>query len=389
MKDKFLKIKIAILLLFCGRAYAQDGEALKKVLDKMIRYDTEITADKVPGFLVGAIDQDSVFCFAYGTTERDGKQPPNRRTLFEIGSATKVFTASLVTKLVAAGILSLDEKLNDCLPAAYRNPKADTLRISHLLTHTSGLPLYPLGIGESQASARNPYANYSKEDLLVFYKEYQFGDERPELSKKAKKQASRKKRKMVQTPYRYSHVGYALLEIIIEIKTKEPFETTLRRELLQPLGLEDTAIELDDAQRARLAKGYAHTGLEVQPWTYLSFAGSVGLKSDMDDLLRFVQTMMGQRTPDWTALLQGDMSPKVSTDLNEQIKAGNAWHIISNKQGYDIIGHPGATDGHRVEIHFVPKTKTAVIILANSEYHMDNLGLMLLGVLNSHWPKKP
>ncbi len=383
--------KYLTILLFCPSfLFAQNNPELKRVIDKIIRYDTEISRKKVPGFIIGVIEEDSTYYYPYGYFAKKSKQSIDEHTIFEIGSASKVYTASLISILIDKKILSIDEKVNDCLPKAYHNPNADTLTIYHLLTHTSKLPLYPMGFGLKQKTIRNPYANYTKEDLLELYKNYDFDYQEPMSLKTRRKRNKRKKKKdNIDTPYLYSHINYALLEVIVEHKLQKPFEQILNEELLQTLELTDTVLTLDETQNNRIAKGYSVGGMEVEPWTYQSFAASVGIKTSTKELLHFIKVHLGLEHHDFEQLFKQNFQAQFPTSLNKRIQVGYAWHIITNRQDFNIIGHPGATDGHRAEIHFVPNTKTAVVVLSNSEYHMDNLGLMVLGVINQNWKKKP
>ncbi len=371
--------KLLFVYLFLpGIILAQDNPALKKVLDKVIRHDTEISKKKVPGFIIGVIEQDSTYIFPYGEIKRGTNTPPSAQNIFEIGSASKVYTMSLVNILVKNGKIQLDDYIHQHLPTEYHNEQGDSLKIQDLISHSSGLPVYPIGFGASQNSARNPFADYTKEDVLDFYKNYDFTEIKPVKRK-------RRRKKKHNTPYKYSHVNFALLEIILENITNQAFEQLLQDSLLSPLQLNHTYINVPDSLQSTIVQGHSIGGIEVGTWTFASFAASNGIKTNLTDLLRFIRVQMGDIHPEYSALFEPNFKPKHQSALTKQISVGNAWHIIHQRKYHDVIGHPGATDGHRIEIHFIPETRTAVVILSNSEYHMDNLGLIIMGILNNHW----
>lgn len=372
--------KLLFIYIFCPFfLVAQDNPELKKVLDKVIRYDTEINKKKVPGFIIGVIEQDSTYIFPYGEIKRGTGIAPDRNTLFEIGSATKVYTMSLLNVLIGQNKLQLEDPIHQYLPDEYHNEQGDSIRIQDLVSHSSGLPVYPIGFGAKQSSARNPFSDYSKEDVLDFYKSYDLTEIEEEPIRR-----NRWKKKR-ETPYKYSHVNFALLEIILENATQTPFASLLQKELLEPLNLSNTYLEMTDELSARLAQGHSIGRIEVEPWTFNSFAASNGIKTNLADILQFIRIQMGDHHQGLSTLFQANFIPRHESALTKRISVGNAWHIIHQKKYHDVIGHPGATDGHRLEMHFIPETRTGVVILSNSEYHMDNLGLIIMGILNNHW----
>jgi hypothetical protein len=74
--------------------------------------------------------------------------------------------------------------------------------------------------------------------------------------------------------------------------------------------------------------------------------------------------------------------------MADDLDIAYAWHMVGHKKYYDVVVHPGRGNGHQVTIHFVPETQTGVIILANSNESLDNLGYMMLALVNNHWKLK-
>lgn len=188
---------LALLIGLGLNSDAQMRANLEEEINKIIRFDTEINNQNNPGYIIGVVVGDSSFVFPYGTIREDTLLAPNRETLFEVGGMTKVFTAALVHLLVAEEKIHYDSTLNSYLPAAYQNPNCADIRIVDLLYHTSGLPRMPLEFGAKEKEANNPYAHYTKKDLLEFYRDFQ----------------------PIELPgkYLYSNLAYGLLEIVLEI----------------------------------------------------------------------------------------------------------------------------------------------------------------------------
>ena len=356
-----------LCLLVPNGLNAQMFQNLKEEIDKIIRHETKISRENTPGMIIGVIFRDSTFILPYGSTSKDSLELPDEHTLFEIGGLTKVFTAVLVQSLVADDLMHLDSSLNFYLPDTLRNPNFKA-SIHNLLTHTSGLPKFPLEFGTYEDTPDNPYANYSKEHLAEFYKEYQ------PVANEGK--------------YRYSNVGYALLELAIEHTTGQPFEQLMQQRIFQPLHLGETTFTIEPEGQARFAQGYNVGEMPVSPWQFSSFNGSEGLKSTAHDLLLFLQANMLLHSSQLDELWVKQWETQLPTDLNRDTYIGLGWHVIHQKKYGNIILHPGSTSGHRVYAGFVPETKTGVVILTNSEYGIGGLGYLILRMINFNWKKK-
>lgn len=357
------------VILFLQGASAQRVKELHHVTKRIIRYDTRIDFKETPGFICGMIDGDSTYIVDFGSAEKSHQVDLDEHTLFELGSLTKVFTVSLLAVLEAEGRLSFQDKVNELLPAEARNPDNDSMTLAELAMHTSGLPKLPKDFGLKEKNPSDPYAHYTKEDVLAFYAAFR-------IPPKDKGQ------------YIYSHFNYALLEIIMEQQTGLPFAKLLQEKILNPLGMEETYLSINEKILKKAAKGYGWNGEETKFWTFRSFEASLGLKSTLHDLLIFVRAYLDNPDSQYAEMFQACFAERQAIELEEGIDIAYGWHIIRHKRYYDVIIHPGRASGHQVSIHFVPETQTGVIVLANSLASLDNLGYMMLALVNQHWRLK-
>lgn len=349
-------------------AAAQQAERIKTEIDKLIHHETEIDMSTDPGYVIGVVIGDSTYTYQYGSITKDSFQIPTDTTIFEIGGMTKVFTATLVQSLVEEGQMHYDSSLNFYLSKQYRNPDCDDIKIRQLIQHTSGLPRMPMDFGVLEGTDNNPYLHYSREELIDFYKKYQ-GPTHPGV-------------------YLYSNLGYGLLQLAIESVTQKDYETLLKEKVLKPLQLNTTSITIDDTQVPNVAQGYALNGKPTPLWTFQSFHASEGLKSTMSDILRWTKINMGYYYPDGIQFFEQLQKDKIDTRLTPNVYVAYGWHIIHHKRPPDIVIHPGSTSGFRSFAAFVPASKTAVVILTNSEYGTGNLGQLILRMINNNWKKK-
>ena len=365
--------KLIILLmsfLICSFGlHAQMEENLKEQIDKIILYDTEINFSETPGIVIAVKVQDSIFYFGYGSTTKDSVNLPDENTLFEIGGLTEVITSSLVSVMVDKGQLELDALFNSYLPQNENNTNTDNITINNLLTHTSGMPRMPSEFGSKEIEQNNPYAHYTYNDLMEFYRDYiPFVDEKK------------------KSDYFYSHLNFALLERAIQRVTETGYEKALLSDLLLPLGMNDTRVVLSEDQRNRLAAGYSVSGLRTPMWKFSSFKASEGLKSTAKDLITFVNAHIGDDSG-FSATFANTHVPQSKTILNKRVRAGRGWHNLKTKKYHDVIVHVGNTDGHRSYLAFVKETETAVVVLTNSERNLEGLGYMVLRMINNNWSK--
>ena len=366
-------LSILLLLSFSWKSSAQDRAQLQEEIEKVIHFETEISHDNIPGFTIGVIFKDSTFIYNYGHQSKKSDLVLTDSSLFEIGSISKVFTASLVSILVEEGLMSYEASLNSYLNSKCKNVALDGITIAHLLNHSSGLPKMPVDFGAHEKELNNPYAHYSKKQLLDFYKDFQPVKRGPK-----------------EPIYLYSNVNYGLLEIAIEKATGKTYDEVLYEKILEPAGMQHTFTSLDsksDSQQT-LVNGYSRNGSSATPWTFQSFTASEGLKSSTSDLLTFLKMHLGLKETPHADIFEKNTEEQVNTGLSDNAFMGNGWHIIQLKKYYDVVLHSGSTSGHRAFIGFVKETQTGVVILSNSEHGTGGLGYLILRMINFNWKKK-
>src|SRR4029078_9399783 len=141
---------------------------------------------------------------AYGTSDVPGL-PLDANTVFEIGSLTKTFTATILADMVLRGEVALDDPAQKYLPASVKVPSRNGRQITllDLATHTSGLPKIPANL--KQTDPQNPYASYSVQDLYDYLTSYT----------------------LTRDPgarFEYSNTGVGLLGHILSLKANKSYE---------------------------------------------------------------------------------------------------------------------------------------------------------------------
>ena len=308
------------------------------------------------GIVVALIDASGTTYYSYGKMSRDGA-PVNERTIFEIGSVSKVFTAILLADLVERGVVTLDTPIEKYLPPEVRVPERNAKKITleHLATHRSGLPRMPTNWKPKDPN--NPYVDYTTKDLYEFLSSYTLprdpGDK-----------------------YEYSNAGAGLLGQILARLADKSYEQLVVDRISQPLGLNDTRITLSEEQRNRFARGHLGDGREVGNWEFDSLAGAGALRSSAADLARFVAANLGLYKTDLYAALK--RTHQVRADAGAPgAEIGLGWHA-GMVYGAQIVGHDGGTGGYRSSCNFIPSRNVGAVVLSNSNFDIGYISTHLL-----------
>ena len=323
-------------------------------LDEYVR--GEMARWTVPGVAVGILRDGQRELHGYGLASIETEQPVRPDTLFQIGSISKVYTATLVMRLVEESKLALDEPIVTYLPdlklADAQARKTITLR--HLLSHTSGLfGDYFDDFGMGDDALTHAIATFDK-----LRQQYAPG-----------------------ALWTYCNTGFGLAGAIVEKVTGQPFETAVRERIFKPLGLERSYYFAHEAIVYPHAIGHnqLHPGADEHEVArlyplprWVNAAG--GIISNVNDLLTFAEFHLRDGiTSDGTRLLSAESALAMR---QEQTRAANfaegygigwALRTTSDEHGIvQIVEHGGSTNGFQAKLVLVPSRNFAIAILTNS-----------------------
>jgi CubicO group peptidase (beta-lactamase class C family) len=289
------------------------------------------------GFVVGIVEGDKTYTFAYGTVSIDSTEVPDANTLFEIGSITKTFTGILLADLIQQRKMDLEDPIGKYLPESVQVPSRDgrVITVRDLATQSSGLPH-----DASNVDPHRGYADYTPALLYEFLGSYELTRAPGEV-------------------YQYSNVGAGLLGHAIALLEGQDYETMVTERICRPLGMTDTVIHLSSDQQARKAQGYA-PDLSVMPPEIISTVESAGaLRSTMNDMLKYLKANMGllDCPLSWAMVLSHVPLFKIS----ETNRIGLLWQI----QADQMVIHDGSTGGFKNSIAMDPNGRFGVVVLSN------------------------
>ena len=259
--------------------------------------------------------------------------------------------------MVRRGEVKLEDPISKYLPAAVRVPSKNGKQITllDLATQTSGLPRLPGNMAPKDP--KNPYADYSVEQMYDFLSHYELTRE-------------------IGEKYEYSNLGVGLLGHVLGRRAGVSYEELVTRRILGPLGMKDTAITLSAGMRARLAAGHDAGGEVVPNWDLPTLAGAGALRSTANDMLKFLAANLDAGDGPLSSALRDTHAVRRATGTPE-LDIGLGWHIF-HRFGTDLVWHNGGTGGYHSWMGFIAKKGTGAVVLCNSSSEIDDIGLHLL-----------
>lgn len=310
------------------------------------------------GVVIGLYDAGKTEIYGFG--KGPGGKQPDGKTLFDLGTLTKVYTGLLLAEAVQRKEVDLDAPISDLLPTGVTVPTKDDVAISakHLALHSSGLPRHPASL-TARKPPPDPFASYSADAL------YQ------DLVTTTLTTAP-------GTEIQISDYGVGLLGFALGRKIGSGYGAALKSRVLDPLGLADTFLTLPAGATSRKAIG-TDDNLEPAPrWTWGALAGAGALVSNARDCLKFLDAQL-----DAAAGSRGTLRPQLRLAQEAQLDRNGenealGWMIdATGRRWYD-----GRTSGFRTYMAFDPKTKRGVVVLASTSTTLvDFLGPLMFEVL--------
>ncbi|HIW63206.1 MAG TPA: beta-lactamase family protein [Candidatus Stackebrandtia excrementipullorum] len=304
-----------------------------------------------------------LYSSGFGMADRENNEPATQRTVYDIGSVTKQFTAAAVLTLEARGALRVADPVSVHLPG-WNGPD---ITVHQLLTHTSGLGDQPGG----------DYDVLHRDDLEAW------AASAPVSAKPG-------------TRYRYSNLGYSLLAAVIEVVSGGGYEEYLHEHLFRPAGMLHTgyvipswpsrtvAVEYD-AEGARHGRPHERTWADDGP--YWNLRGNGGVLSTVTDMARWHTALQGD------AVLDRESRKKLFTahvpEENEPTWYGYGW-VIGEESGHRIAWHNGGNDRSYSEMWRDLDDQTAIVWCTNQVasssdgWNLEEVGITDAAVSSFH-----
>ncbi len=347
------------------RSRAQSGQNL---IDRVV-YEAiapVMEKNRVPGLAVAVTVQGKRSLFNYGVASKEIGQAITEDTLFEIGSLSKTFTATLACLAQARGALVLSDMASKYF-SALAGSSFDKISLLELATYTAGgLPL------------QFPDSIIDRDQMIAYFKRW-----RPNYAPGTRRL--------------YSNPSMGLFGYLAARSVRAPFGDLMERQLIAPLGLTHTYLKVPRDRMGNYAFGYAKDDkpIRVKPGVFDSEA--YGVKTTATDMIRFVEANINGAVPDVTLqraitathtgyFKVGDMTQGLGWEMYawptrlETLLEGNSSKMILEThavtplapqvlpQQATLINKTGSTNGFGSYAAFVPRKRLGVVILANRNF---------------------
>lgn len=356
------KILSILALIMSSNSFAQTPAPDTIIKPLMQQY-------QIPGMAVAILHNGKTEFYNYGVASKETQQPITQQTLFEIGSLSKTFTATLASYAAQQKKLQFSDKASTWLPEL-KGSAFDRVSLLNLATHTSGTPLLV------------PDAVTNQQQLMDWYKHWQ-PDAKP------------------GTVRVYSNLGIGMLGMIAAKSLQQPFISAMEKQLLPAMGMHHSYVQVPASAMGQYAQGYNKQDKPVRVTPGPLDAESYGLKSTSSDLIRWLSIQLDEQkvAPDWQQAIARTHQGYYQTDAftqammweyyplpvtAQQLVEGNSGQRIMKGMSATLISPPqpapqqawfnktGSTNGFSTYAVFIPSQKIAVIMLANKWFPNDD-----------------
>jgi CubicO group peptidase (beta-lactamase class C family) len=305
----------------------------------------------VPGCSIGILQGGEITTEGYGISHIELNRPVSADTLFQIGSITKTFTATVAMKLAEAGKLDLHQPVQAYLPDfKVADPQVSAqVTPHHLLTHSVGWDgdLF-LDTGNGEDAFAKYVAKMADREQIIPLGEY----------------------------FSYNNAGFVVLGAILEKITEKALEELFHENIREPLGLEKLFFHAGEAISYDFAVGHQKTDDSIsvaRPWHMPRCVLPMGaLVTTTSDLLKYAQCYLQKgKTLDGNQLLEPEtimdmFSTKMPISEEDKTGIGYSWWR-RDIEGGCLISHGGATNGQMSMLTLFPEREFAFAIFTNSD----------------------
>lgn len=360
--DRLKTIAACMAIFAAGQCVAQDQ--IETVVNAAVQ--PVMQAEGIQGMAVAITANGQAHYFNYGVASKETGTAVTQDTLFEIGSVSKTFTATLAAYAQATGKLSLSDKASQVLPAL-RGSAFDHISVLQLGTYSAGgLPL------------QFPAEYDSADKMLGYYKQW----------KPAYAPGSHRL---------YSNPSLGLFGYLAAQSMGQPFDDLMEKTLLPKLGLKHTYVQVPQDQVALYAQGYNKDGKPVRVTPGALDSETYGVKTSAADLLAYVGANMKPASlekPLQQAIALthsgyytvGDMTQGLGWEMYrypitlDRLLDGNStpmamqahevrWLNPPQAQPENVlINKTGSTGGFGAYVAYVPSKDIGIVMLANKNY---------------------
>lgn len=337
--------------------HLMDSLANEMILDTLIRSTS-----------IGLVYDGQVYINHYGELETGKGNTPTDKTIYEIGSLSKVFSGTLMARAVLEKKVNLEDDVTLFLEGEYPNLAygGQPIRIKHLLTHTSGMPnILPLELNPIIADFLDYNTPAKMNEMIAQYSKSQFLADLHSILLDT----------VPGSNYSYSNAGTELTAHILEQVYDIEYSELLSAFLKDKIQIKNTKLTLNKLEAKNLAVGYHVDNPKIAPaMAKLPWGSSGNMKSTVPDMTQFIRYQLAN-----DSLVQE--SHKTLYQKSDEDGIGYFWRIdFSDKEAGPTYLHHGGVPRSQCYIVIQPQDNLGLFIITNQSG--KNTSSKMIKVLN-------
>ncbi|ATP86446.1 extended-spectrum class C beta-lactamase ADC-81 [Acinetobacter baumannii] len=366
---RFKKISCLLLsplFIFSTSIYAGNtpkDQEIKKLVDQ--NFKPLLEKYDVPGMAVGVIQNNKKYEMYYGLQSVQDKKAVNRSTIFELGSVSKLFTATAGGYAKNKGKISFDDT-----PGKYwkelKNTPIDQVNLLQLATYTSG-----------NLALQFPDEVQTDQQVLTFFKDWQ-------------------PKNPIGEYRQYSNPSIGLFGKVVALSMNKPFDQVLEKTIFPALGLKHSYVNVPKTQMQNYAFGYNQENQPIRvnpgPLDAPAYgAPAYGVKSTLPDMLSFIHANLNpQKYPadiqrainethqgfyqvntmyqalGWEEFsYPATLQTLLDSNSEQIVMKPNKVTAISKEPSVKMYHKTGSTNGFGTYVVFIPKENIGLVMLTN------------------------
>lgn len=342
MKYKLIRLILLILSIFLLIYFVvthYDSKEYNQL--QMKEYITKLyKVSKAPGISIAVYDTNKEYFINVGYADCKNKKLVESNTNFELGSTTKAFTGLGIMLLEQDKKINRKDLVTKYLPwfaPTYKGKKVD-ITIEELLCHTSGIPVWTISKFK-EGTVKEQGLKETIQSIAHVKLDYEPGSK-----------------------HQYATINYDVLALLIEQITGENYETYMKTNVLNPLGMTNSFYRIKDSKDYDYAKGYRYTLLGVNKYDAPTYYGNIAagyLVSNSEDLMCWLKAQLGMNNQVNLKLMQAIKDSK-DYSMNEVNHYFAGWNFHDT-----YICHSGNNPNFASQVYVNKEKKKAVFALTN------------------------
>ncbi|ENX43770.1 hypothetical protein F886_03127 [Acinetobacter sp. NIPH 542] len=377
--NKISCLLLSPLFIFNTSIYAGNTpkeQEIKKLVDQ--NFKPLLEKYDVPGMAVGIIQNNKKYETYYGLQSVQDKKAVNSSTIFELGSVSKLFTATAGGYAKTKGTISFKDT-----PGKYwkelKNTPIDQVNLLQLATYTSG----NLGL-------QFPDEVQTDQQVLTFFKDW-------------------KPKNSIGEYRQYSNPSIGLFGKVVALSMNKPFDQVLEKTIFPDLGLKHSYVNVPKTQMQNYAFGYNQENQPIRVNPGPLDAPAYGVKSTLPDMLSFVNANLNpQKYPadiqhainethkgfyqvgtmyqalGWEEFsYPAPLQTLLDSNSEQIVMKPNKVTAISNEPSVKMFHKTGSTNGFGTYVVFIPKENIGLVMLTNKRIPNEERIKAAYAVLNA------